>query len=216
MTESDTKLGVRIRPRPSTVLGMLVLLAVAGFVAACGSGTLRPVGGGGGASGAGGGTGGAAGAAGTTGAAGSGTDVDGGFGQPVCPDNAGHGGGCTPTDIQFCYKVCGVQKLGVKSVACFIYPGADAGMYSEMSGCCYDPSKDYSCYKVPTTANTACPAGVTPQGSMPCDVPTCTVCNSTGGIVGGMYLDSTVAAKTGYCVCQPPNASGARTWSCAS
>src|SRR5262245_40223597 len=134
---------------------MLVLLFVAGFVAACRSGSL----GGGGGTGSGGtaGTTGAAGAAGATGAAGSGTDVDGGFGQPICPSNAGHGWSCTPTDIQLCYKTCGPEKQGVKLVTCGIYPGADHGDYAEMAGCCFDPGKDYSCYKIPTAANTTCP-----------------------------------------------------------
>ena len=48
-----------------------------------------------------------------------------------------------------------------------------------MSGCTFEPTRDFSCYKIPTAANTACPAGVTPQGSMACDVPHCTLCNST-------------------------------------
>ena len=91
-----------------------------------------------------------------------------------------------------------------------------AGTYAEMSGCSFDPSQDYSCYKIPTAANAACPAGVTPQGSSACDVPHCTLCNSLQGIVGGQYIDATGAPKVGWCVCQAPNASGLRTWSCAS
>ena len=50
----------------------------------------------------------------------------------------------------------------------------------------------------------------------PCNVPQCTVCNSMQGTVGGSYLDVTGALKPGFCVCQPPDANGTRTWSCAS
>ena len=91
-----------------------------------------------------------------------------------------------------------------------------AGTYAEMSGCSFEPTRDFSCYKIPAAANTACPAGVTPQGSMACDVPHCTLCNSLGGIVGGSYLDSGGAPKIGWCTCQEPNAHGLRTWTCAS
>ena len=34
-----------------------------------------------------------------------------------------------------------------------------------MSGCTFDPTRDYSCYAIPSAANAACPAGVAPQGS---------------------------------------------------
>jgi hypothetical protein len=74
-----------------------------------------------------------------------------------------------------------------------------------MSGCSFDPSKDYSCYKIPTTQDPSCPT-TTPMSGAACTVAQCVLCN-----VGGMYLDSTSAMKTGYCVCQ---ASG--KWSCAT
>ena len=97
-----------------------------------------------------------------------------------------------------CYKTCGPVKSGVKLETC-----TTAGTYSEMSGCTFNPANDFACYKIPTAANTACPAGVTPQGSMDCGtVPECTSCNSLQGIVGGQYLDSTGAPKVGWCVCQ--------------
>jgi hypothetical protein len=118
---------------------------------------------------------------------------------------------CDPTmDINVCTRTCGPEKKGTKTETC-----TTALSYQEMAGCTFGPG-DYSCYKIPTVANTACPAGVTPQGSMACDVAMCTVCNSTGGLDGGQYLDSTGAAKTGFCVCQAPDANGARKWSCAS
>ena len=89
------------------------------------------------------------------------------------------------------------------------------GVYAEMSGCKFGDTTDYSCYKIPPAANTACPAG-TPQASTDCTVDHCVVCNSTGGLPGGGYSDSGGAAKVGYCVCQQANSAGKRTWSCAS
>jgi hypothetical protein len=86
-----------------------------------------------------------------------------------------------------------------------------------MSGCAFDPSRDYSCYKISATANAACPAAETPpQASGLCTVDHCVPCNSTGGLPGGNFMDSTGATRPGYCVCQPPSSSGMRTWSCAS
>src|SRR5262245_24691599 len=168
------------------------------------------------------GTGGSAGAGGTSGGGGitGGTGTAGtvGGGQPSCIGmltvssnmEPAKGIPCDPAiDINLCYRTCGPEKRGYKAEF-----STTALSYQEMSGCAFDPG-DYSCYKIADSANTACPAGVTPQGSAACDVPMCTVCNSTGGLDGGQYLDSTGAAKTGFCVCQAPNASGVRTWSCA-
>ena len=164
------------------------------------------------------GRGGSGGASGTAGASGTGRGGSGGasgtgggpgpFGQPACPSTVAKGGACASTDVQFCYKICGPEKSGVKSETC-----QTSGTYAEMSGCAFDPSVDYSCYKIPTTANSVCAAGVTPMAAAPCDVPACTLCNSTQGLVGGVYFDSAGATHVGYCVCQ---ASGARVWSCAS
>ena len=99
------------------------------------------------------------------------------------------------------------MNIGRKSETC------TGGTYAEMSGCSYDPAGTYACYKVPTAANTACPAGVTPQASMACTVTdACTLCNSTGGLPGGHYLDAAGSDKVGYCVCQRPDSNGKRTW----
>jgi len=144
--------------------------------------------------------------AGGSGAGGSGTT---GFGQPGCPSTVTKGGICAATDPQLCYKTCGPEKTGVKTETC------TAGMYAEMSGCSFDPAVNYSCYKVPTAANAACPAGV-PAASSACTVDHCVLCNSTGGLPGGMYSDSGGGSKTGYCVCQLAGSSGTRNWSCAS
>jgi hypothetical protein len=136
------------------------------------------------------------------------------FGQPACPSGVAHAAACMP-DVPFCYKACGPEGVGVKSETCQI-GGNNAGTYAEMSGCVFDPSRDHSCYKIPTTANAVCPTGVTIQASTACDIPECTLCNSLGGVTGGNFADTTGAARPGYCLCQPPNAAGVRTWSCAS
>lgn len=162
-----------------------------------------------GTTGAAGGPAGTNGGAGTTGAAGAGGSMA--FGEPACLSTVVKGGVCGPADQQFCYKTCGPERTGVKTETC-----QTSGTYAEMSGCTFDPSKDYSCYKIPTEVQTACPAGVTPQGSMPCDTPHCTQCNSLQGVTGGQYLDSTGAPKVGWCTCQVPNSAGLRTWTCAT
>ncbi len=151
-------------------------------------------------------TGGVGGATGTGGVPG-GT----GFGEPVCLSTVAKGAACGPADQQFCYKPCGPVNIGVKSETC-----TTAGTYTEMSGCSFDPSKDYSCYKITLAVNAACPSGgAAPQAGTACTVPPCTLCNSLQGNVGGYYMDATGAPKIGWCVCQP-GASGLMTWSCAS
>src|SRR5450631_2984954 len=145
------------------------------------------------------GTGGTPSTGGTTGTAGSG-----GFGQPICGSNSAGTAiaksvACTATDPQLCYKTCGPASIGVKSETC------TTGAYAEMSGCSFDPSVNYTCYKVPATLDASCPT-TTPQAGQACTVASCVVCN-----VAGMYLDTSSAMKTGYCVCQ---ASG--KWTCAA
>ena len=117
----------------------------------------------------------------------------------VAPTKAG---ACTAADPQLCYKTCGPESKGFKSETC------TASTYVEQSGCSF-PAGDYSCYKIPTTTNVTCPT-VAPQASTACAVAACVVC---GGATG--YLDSSGAAKTGYCVC-PASATGSSKWSCAS
>src|SRR5450631_2208063 len=145
------------------------------------------------------GTGGTPSTGGTTGTAGGG-----GFGQPICGSNSAGTAiaksvACTATDPQLCYKTCGPASIGVKSETC------TTGAYAEMSGCSFDPSVNYTCYKVPATLDASCPT-TTPQAGQACTVASCVVCN-----VAGMYLDTSSAMKTGYCVCQ---ASG--KWTCAA
>jgi hypothetical protein len=169
-----------------------------------------------GTTGTGGSIGGTTGGAGTTGAGGStsalGNACGMGFGLPTCASTVSKGGVCAATDVQCCYKTCGPETKGVKSELC-----QTSGTYSEMSGCAFDATKDYSCYKIPAAADPECPAGMTPQATKDCGtVAMCHACNSTQGMPGGGYLDSGGSAKTGFCVCQAPNAQGARVWSCAT
>jgi len=209
----------RIRPFVQS-LGAAALVAGVVMFQACGGSNAPMTGGGGSGSPAGAagdtgsGTAGTTGGGGTTGTGGSigtGTGGTAAFGEPMCLSSVMKNGPCTPTDQQFCYKTCGPEKTGVKTETC-----TSAGTYAEMSGCSFEQSRDFSCYKIPTTAQTACPAGVTPQGTGTCDVPHCTLCNSLQGVVAGAFIDSTCAPKVGWCVCQQPNSSGQRTWSCAN
>jgi hypothetical protein len=215
----------RIRVQSVKTLGLGAFVALAFVAQACGSNSPSTTPGTGGSStpGTAGSTGtaGTTGVGGTTGTGGTGTGTagatgtagtSGAFGDPPCPSSVAKGGACAATDIQFCYKTCGPEKSGVKSETC-----QTSGTYAEMSGCAFDQAKSYACYKIPTTANTDCPAGVTPQSGMDCGtVPMCESCNSMQGLAGGGYLDSSGSAKTGFCVCQAPNSSGARVWSCAT
>jgi hypothetical protein len=107
-------------------------------------------------------------------------------------------------DPQTCYKTCGPQSIGFKSETC------TGGAYVEQSGCSFPSSQDFSCYKIPTTIDATCPTA-TPQASSACSVAPCVLCNVNNG-----YLDSSGAAKTGYCVC-PALADGTPgKWSCAA
>ena len=198
-------------------MGMAVLIG--GLLDACG-GYLNPDSMGKGGSPPAAGTTGTAGAAGRGGAGRGGSPAAAGTGgsatasdafhEPACMSTVARNNECAPADQQFCYKTCGPEKTGRKSETCV------NGLYQEMSGCAFDPNQDYSCYAIPTTANAACPQGVTPQASMPCEVDHCVQCNNLGGLAGGQFLDSAGATKPGYCTCQRPNAAGQRTWSCAN
>ena len=167
--------------------------------------------GGAGGMGGSGGTGGATSDAGTGGGNGADGGATTGAFQPLCSGlltAAGvaptKNGICVDTDPQLCYKTCGPESLGFKSETC------TAGVYVEQSGCSFLSGVDYSCYKIPTTIDASCPTTV-PQASTVCNVAPCTPCNVNGG-----FLDSSGAAKTGYCVCPTPSATtGTSKWSCA-
>jgi hypothetical protein len=208
------------RVRARIFLLASVSAAVAGAAGGCG-GHLgpRPAGGGGGAGDEGGGVstgeGGAAGGGGTLGASGAtgtgGTASVAHFGEPACAPAVTSGGACTAADLQFCYKPCGPEGVGVKSETC-----QSSGLYTEMVGCSYDLARDYSCYRIPSEPDARCPTGPTPQAGRPCDVPACTPCNNRGGVVGGEFASGGGAISEGWCVCQTPNAGGARIWSCTN
>ncbi|HVZ87772.1 MAG TPA: hypothetical protein VHG72_12435 [Polyangia bacterium] len=168
--------------------------------------------------GTGGTTGGGTGGASPTGAAGS----SGTFGSPACGNNmAGtaiaKGIACTAADATvgsataLCYKTCGPAKTGAKPETC----PAGGGIYAE-GACAFDPTADYSCYALPaTTPDPTCPTTAIQSGADCTGVAACVVCGGTAatpGVPG--YLDSTGAAKQGYCVCQASAATP--TWSCAS
>lgn len=143
-----------------------------------------------------------------------GTGCGGSFGEPACPAGVSGFTPCLP-DVPFCYRACGPENVGVQSETCQT-SGQLNGVYLQMSGCAFDPARDFSCYKIPTAANAVCAIGVTPEASKPCDVPHCTLCNSLQGLTGGQFLDTTGAPKVGWCVCREPNSVGQRTWSCGS
>jgi hypothetical protein len=113
---------------------------------------------------------------------------------------------CVAEDPQLCWKTCGPQSVGWKSETC------TGGIYAE-GDCVFPSAGDYQCFKIPEAQHAECPttAELMPQASQACTVPECNACN-----VAGQYKTSSGEVKVGYCVCQPPNSAGTRTWSCAS
>jgi hypothetical protein len=123
--------------------------------------------------------------------------------DPVCKDGVTKGTACNAASIQLCYKDCGPDNVGYKPLSC------QGLAYDETQPGCTFPPGDYSCYRLPPSLPTACPAG-TPRGGQACQIPTCTVCYG-GTLLNPQYQDSTGAQKTGYCVC-----SSAGIWTCGS
>jgi len=117
-------------------------------------------------------------------------------------------GACTAADPQLCYKTCGPQSIGFKSETC------TAGAYAEQSGCSFLATGDYSCYKLPTAVDPTCPT-VAPQANTACTVAPCVLCGGSATAQTTGYLDSSGAAKAGFCVC-PASTTGSSKWSCAS
>jgi hypothetical protein len=155
------------------------------------------------------GEGGTVGSGGTVGTVGV-VDAAGAFGDPACLPKVAQGTACTPVDQQFCYKPCGPEGAGVRSETC----RSGSGLYTEMDGCSYDPTRDYSCYRIPVEPDSACAAA--PRAGAACDLPACRACNSAGGMARGEYFSAAGAPTTGWCVCPAPDAAGKRTWSCAN
>lgn len=120
---------------------------------------------------------------------------------PACPTNLVKGSPCTDIDLPLCSKTCGPERVGFKTETCL------GGVYVE-DPCQFDPLSDYSCYAIPAMESPACPTAL-PQAGAACLIPDCTLCGVSNG-----YLDSTGAAKTGYCVCLASTANP--IWSCAT
>ena len=156
----------------------------------------------------------------TSAATGGGTSAGGGTSNPYTPacgstlagTAVAKGVACTTSDVQLCYKTCGPQSVGFKSETCTTpaAPSTATPSYVEQSGCSFLTGVDYSCYKIPVTADATCPT-TAPQSNTACTVATCIVCGGTTTATTPGYLDSGGNAKTGFCVC---TASG--KWSCAS
>ena len=121
-------------------------------------------------------------------------------GAPACAASENKGAACADSDLQVCAKTCGPEHVGTKTETCL------GGTYAE-SSCQFSPAADYSCYAIPATPDLACPTTLIQAGGA-CTIADCIVCGGTMA-----YLDSTGAAKTGYCVCQ--GAAANPIWSCA-
>jgi len=124
--------------------------------------------------------------------------------QPACADGVSKGDPCGASNAAICYKGCGPDNVGYKPLSC------QGGTYQEtQSGCTFPVAQDYSCYSVPPSLPTVCPAGV-PRGGRACQIATCTVCFG-GSSFSPQYQDSTGIQKEGYCVC-----SEAGIWTCGT
>jgi hypothetical protein len=125
-------------------------------------------------------------------------------GGAMCDGTVKKGAACT-TEAAVCYKACGPTNTGWKSETC------TAGVYVEVSACTWTGT-DYSAFRVPATLaelSATCP-DTTPQAGQACTVEPCVVCadKSTGG-----YLDSSGAAKSGWCLC---NGETDKKWTCGT
>jgi hypothetical protein len=131
-------------------------------------------------------------------------------------------GVCTDADQQVCDKTCGPGNSGYKTETC------TGGVYAESSNCKFPTNCWYACFKVPTADAPGCPA-TPPQRNQPCNLAICnlpcaetqtTPCEMCGVAAG--YLDSTGAAKVGYCICVAASGGGGEfacgvipgTWPC--
>ena len=127
-------------------------------------------------------------------------------GGTICDSTVKKGGACT-TEAAVCYKACGPTNSGWKTETC------TGAVYVEVSACIWTAS-DYSAFKVPATlaeVSTQCPT-TAPQASTACSIPSCIPCAdpATGG-----YLDSSGAAKSGWCECSAIDpTTGQGKWTC--
>jgi hypothetical protein len=100
-----------------------------------------------------------------------------------------------------CDKTCGPKSVGWKAETCV------GGFFME-SDCMFDPTVDYSCFRLSDLLLACDPVGPV-QAAQPCFVLDCTPC-------GPDYLDSAGTAKVGYCVCNGGDGVNPGTWSCAA
>ena len=154
--------------------------------------------------------GGATGGGGAVGAAGAGGVAGGTFGEPACAPSVESGENCAPTDEQLCYKRCGPDGVGVKSETC-----QSSGLYTEMVGCAYDLSRDYSCYRIPMRAQRRLPERAATAGGSALRAGAVHRVQQSGGACRRRFASGAGAVSEGWCVCQAANAAGLRTWSCA-
>ena len=155
-------------------------------------------------------------ATGSGGSSAAGGNTGGGTFTPLCTGLAtgadagvAKGGSCTDSDPQICYKTCGPESKGYKSETC------SGGTYAEQSGCSFPTDGNYACYKLPTTADPTCPT-TAPQANTACTVAACVVCGGTDTAQTTGYLDSSGAAKAGFCVCPVTSTGTPGKWTCAS
>jgi hypothetical protein len=138
-----------------------------------------------GGSGTGGtGTGGATGTGGTGGA------------NPNCPTSITDKTTTCTMEGLVCGKPCGIESKGTKNCTC------TSGVFmceTVAPTCHYPDGSDLTCYHLPSPVP-ACPTGTTSNAA--CTADACMPCSG--------YQDSSMTAKTGYCVCV------AMKWKCAS
>jgi len=125
-------------------------------------------------------------------------------------DAVAKGTACVAADQQVGYKTCGPINVGYKSETC------SGGVYAEQSDCSFDSACDFSCFKLPDTADSNCPTTTPPTHGTACTLPPCVVCGGTAKGQTTGYLDSKRSAKIGFCVCVPATANTTQKWSCAT
>ena len=128
------------------------------------------------------------GGAGTTGAAG--TTGTGGtaFGQPPCAGTVTKGGACTADRSS-------ATRPAVRRARASSPRPARPALYVEMDGCCVRPGRHLRLLQAPDGGERRCARPRQPQASQACTVDMCTPCNGTGGLAGGMYLDSSARRR---------------------
>jgi hypothetical protein len=176
-----------------TTLGFAALLVVGAVANGCSSANNTTGSGGSsgttGAGGSGTGSGGSTANGGSTGAGGSQSDAS-TTNLPLCDSSVKDKGTCAAGSAD-CNKTCGISgSNALKPCTC-----TTAGTWNCSGGTCVYPAGfDASCYPLPS-APAACPANTQSNVTM------CTTTTPCSMSVCSGYVDSTGAAKTGYCAC---------------